>query len=241
MKKSQAKTFLIENLTELILIDILSALPFKEVVRLLSSNSSKLQCLFEQAWIQNHATDVAFKDLVKACTISENLKQACCNETILRNLNGVVDITNDVDVKSHLAICADIINKVPGVLHIHIHDYLGGTGSVILELFRDMSCLERVSYITWSSNTLHILSRALRMMPQLVFFFRPQTVNGHSVVFRPGLLNSRHIVDVINDVTAEVTGLDDVKLMEVKKQASLRERRCSWLPGCDYFETEWKM
>jgi len=197
------KVFPLGKLTELILVELMSALPFNDAVRLLGSKSPKLKRLFSQAWVQNRVTGVTFKNLVEICNLFEQSKQTCCSDIMLRKLNGVVVITHEINVKRDLAICLTLMNKMDGVLHIKIQNYSGVAGVDILNLFRNVANREKISYVTWPCSNLHLLSRALRLLPGLVWMLRPDT-GGGSVLFRPCLLNCRHIADVIIRVAGDV-------------------------------------
>ena len=83
-----ATTF--KDLSQLVLIDILSALPMRRVMFIMWLNNPRFRFLCSRPWVLKRMTGVSFPLAVKAYREGGNVRSSFSSDVVLRRLNGEV-------------------------------------------------------------------------------------------------------------------------------------------------------
>ena len=185
----------LEQLSDLVLVDIMAALPMWAAVRLAQLGHQRLQSMSCRPWVLRRMTDVNFPTVLKAYMAGGCIREIFCTNAVLRQLYGRIG-----DLPRRLARAfkrngmVDLVGKIPGYLHV--------------------SNLDRSFWYSLKKSPLHIRCRikyvtgfncedgSMIHFPNLVLVLFPSIRWNYNSVFRsichyrPALLNGRHIIEV---------------------------------------------
>ena len=184
----------LEQLSDLVLVEIMAALPMWAAVRLAQLGHQRLQAMSCRPWVLRRMSDVDFWAAVEAYQVDG--REAFCSLTVLKKLYGRVG-RRPYQVKGRFwerAILA-VISLVPGHIHCNVPD------RKFFKFLKEASVdiCHKIKYLT--SSTLPYCAVETRF-PNLVAFSSladcyPLTV---IAIYWPALLNQRHVIDVLKAV-----------------------------------------
>ena len=103
------------ELSSLVLVDILAALPMEDVVRMARLCHERLRQTFSLKWVTDRMTDVTLRAVVRAFQAGVDTAKTFCTDSIKKRLNGKVVITStDAEQPSFMNACVEIASKLPG-------------------------------------------------------------------------------------------------------------------------------
>ena len=80
----------LEQLTGLVLVDILAAVPMEQAIRLMRIGSPRLRKITSWSWITDRMTDVTFRAIVRARIVRGSVATTFCTPRICSRLHGRV-------------------------------------------------------------------------------------------------------------------------------------------------------
>ena len=212
------------NLSQLVQVEILAALPMKHVVRLARLGHESLRQNFSLKWVTDRMTDVTFGVIARTYEMGGSVAEAFTRDYILKRLSGKI-VIEDHGFKSKLNenTCAELLVKIKGRVHLHL-DY----GSVsnprrenqfnnFLQIFRLHTNIFYLTHIIGGNITYSFRSGFYDRVP-FDYQYEPRK-RLHRVYNKPALLNGRHIVDVIRTV-CEPADVDVAVLDRVRMKAT---------------------
>ena len=210
-----------DQLSSLVLVDILASLPMEHVVRLSSLGHGGLRRTSSSKWVTDRMTDVTFWKIYQAYWAGGDLWKFCTNSTIKR-LNGTVVIPNiDFNDFHRPFPYIQLIKQVPGTLHFcyGIDRCEGKEARIRCDWFeRAVVGIANLTYV--SAPPMIHLPYLINKAPSMVFAYNYSTDgNPHCVLYRPALLNGRHIIDVLRAVCGPAD-VDQAELDRMKTEAT---------------------
>ena len=204
-----------EQLTDLVLVDILAALPMSTAIRVAQLGNTRLRDISCRAWVTARVTGVDFPAAKRASLASGQIREAFYSTSVLKRLYGRVNVCIDDMAKKD---GYEVLGKIPGFLHFYLHypDILHPMQfdgllfhTFIQKFFRLLPSHieERVKYFTNEESDIFD-DKVISWIPSLVFehyqprecetaLFQPPDTEENSVYYRPTSLNGRHLVDVL--------------------------------------------
>ena len=206
------------ELSLLVLVDTLAALPMEYVVRFARLSNERLRQTCSLKWVTDRMTDVTFRTIVKAYEAGGDVGATFCTDSIMKKLKGRIMMSCcDFENAAYTEACLNIVERVPGRLRIITEGFAYGESEKQQRLRIFKSTLEALTNIKYLSNTLKgsaSLGLSFEACPGMVFDYEYDSDElRHSVFYRPSLLNGRHIVDVVR----VVCGLADVSEAELDR------------------------
>ena len=202
----------LEELSSLVLVDTLAALPREHVVRLAALGHERLRQLCSLKWVKERMTDDFFG-------------------VVMKKLNGKVSMVLDYHVnESKVYAALKLAKQATGVLHLWIrhrgslyNDEPGELERMIQKFIKSnkISNLKYVSQCLLRGYGINVIQN----FPEMVFDYQwillkdcPLTT-WNTVYYRPALLNGRHIVDVLRAVCGLVD-VSEAEMDRIKQQAN---------------------
>ena len=110
-----------DQLTDLVLFEVLAALPMQQVVRLMRVGSPRLQRLCSKKWVTDRMTEVDFRVACVAHQVGGTVRDTFTSPSVLKRMQGkiTVDIGYLRNITYFLA-CLDLAVKVPGKLLLNL-------------------------------------------------------------------------------------------------------------------------
>ena len=222
-----------EELTSLVLVDILAALPMAHVLRMARLGHERLRQTCSLKWVTDRMSDVIFGTIVKAHQVGGDAAATFCSKSLMKRLKGRVVITGyDCKQARFMDACVKLVKQVPGLLHL-CHMSPKTPTCLLLESCRTCKkfgvAMKKQNNLTYSSVTSdedfdYVL---IDESPALVFDYE-YTLDKeyHFVLYRPALLNGRHIIDILRAVCGP-TDVDEAELGRVRREATERARDVS--------------
>ena len=240
------------NLTSLVLVDTLAVLPMEHVVRMARLGHERLHQTCSLKWVTDRMTDVTFGTIVSAHLTGGDIAAAFCTKFLMRRLNGRVTITGyDCKHECFMEACVELVKQVPGILHLCQLFPKAVTCPSIgpcqrCENFE--AALAKQTNLTYSSVTYYgaLDNPLIGKSPSIVFeyeYSRSEVeVDGnvrhdYNVFYRPALLNSRHIVDLLRAVCGRAD-VSEAELNRVRREATRLAGDTSWMED-DEMEGVW--
>ena len=98
-----------EALSDLVLVEILAALPLRQALRMMRLAGPKLRQICSRPWVVRRTTDVEFPTVVEAYLAGGDVRAALCIDAVLRKLYGkivihVAELNNDFYQKACLTL-----------------------------------------------------------------------------------------------------------------------------------------
>ena len=109
-----------EKLTFLVITDILSSLPMKQLMRICLLGHEKLRNTCSLKWIQNRMTPVTFRDLVRAQQTGDEVADTFTPGLVIRRLKGRVGMNRvDFENAAYLDAWFEVCKGTNRKLHFH--------------------------------------------------------------------------------------------------------------------------
>jgi len=218
----------ITNLSDLVLTDLMSALPMEQLVRIMQLACPRLRKICSRKWVIDRMTDVNFDSVFEACSTGGEMKELFCTDHILKRLHGNITITvHELLFKVNRRIYRELINRVPGRIHLRLRWLLesssGSYVSTIVDFVMGLEIAENVFYFTHMYQYCDIDD--FEMFPNLVYTYWWIPIDGyHSVAFWMQFLNGRSIVDVTRAIS-KVEYTDEEQIKRAKLEETARQKR----------------
>ena len=195
-----------EQLTDLVLVEIVASLPMPHVLRFARLGHWRMQQSFFRPWVTKRMTAVCFKITLKAYQTDSSFITAFCSEAVLKRLHGKVVLEpKRLKEPSYYEAFTSLMSRVPGKLYLQIGDYtyLMGDLSQVREFFERTNRMNDVVYVRhiYSGQT----KKLIGFFPNVVLEYLHCYRNGRQeVLFRRVLLNGRHVISVLRAVTPNI-------------------------------------
>ena len=207
------------QLSDLVLVDILAALPMSAAVGLAQLGHQRLQPISCRPWVLRRMADVNFPAAVKAYQAGGRVREAFCSEAVLTRLYGRVDARPYEGTATLLREpIVNILSEMPG----YVHCKLSGHRFFFFLVKTPLKVRTKLRYITGTFDW--IATERLGMFPNLaVLYLRGHCFVKHrlydSLEYRPALLNARHAVDVLRAVCGPAV-VSEAELDRVRAEAT---------------------
>ena len=226
-----------EKLNQLVLVDILAALPMKHVVKMASLGHENLQHTCSLKWVKDRMTHVTFRALLRAHRTGGEVATAFSTSSVMKRLKGRVAISSDdLENTEYTDSCLELAKKVSGKLYLcskgRDRQVRYGTNSNIAEIRTSLNNLPKLTYVSHTFEKARYEFRhpslIIERFPEIVFEHRYcSDERRHSVYYRPALLNGRHIVDVLRAVCGP-GGNSEAVLPLFRREATERAKHLRW-------------
>ena len=236
-----------ERLSSLVLVDILAALPMKQVMRLVRLDHETLRHTGSLKWVKDRMTDVSFGEIIRAHTYKDYVAATFCTNPIMKRLNGRVVISvpdrfllRNREIMLHSAsgklyyttVNIELVKRVPGRLHISLESAIDREAtSFNVHYFK--AALREHTNITYISeiikrdeSTAWFIWTFHNLVFQYMCYFDG---NKHFMYYRPALLNGRHVIDVLRAVCGPAD-VSEAELTRIRREAT---------ENCKKFEQFW--
>ena len=231
----------LQQLSDLVLVDILAAVPMCAAVRLAQLGHQRLQAISCRPWVLKRMADVNFPAAVKAYQAGGRVREAFCSEAVLRRLYGRLDVLPyesrptfwskeylSVDILPYESrptllreAIVNIISEMPGPIHCKVSD---NNSLRFLEFDTPLNVRRKLQYITNTSYR-RIRGKFSRFPNLAVLYFNSCFTDDDWFKresfwqYRPALLNGRHPVDVLRAVCGPAV-VSEAELDRVRRQAT---------------------
>ena len=196
-------------LSQLVLVDILAALPMAHVVRVARLGHGRLRRTCSLKWVTDRMTDVNFEAAVSAHRAGAETRDVFCTESVLKRLHGRVTVSIDDLIKDtvYFDACVVLANKVFGRILLCIKGgQLGGQGLTYTIRYQNIEPFIRslhepkiVFFIIVGTSYIDNLY-VFKIFPNLIFHSM-SSIMSNSVAYNYRRLNGRNIVDVFRAVS----------------------------------------
>ena len=229
------------ELSSLVLVDTLAALPMEHVVRMARLGHERLRQTCSLTWVTDRMTDVTFRKIVRARLAGDDMRQIFCSDSVMKGARGKVGVSNVELRKPHFTkACVETAQKMIGRFHLCLE---GGIYDSI-ENFQCSKLLAALSQLCYTSQTVKRGTLTLLVMPKFpkVYFnyIHYPFEDKYLVLYRPELLNGRHVVDVLRAVCGPAD-VSEAELDRVRREATEKafsvEFRGKWWKGV--WQTQW--
>ena len=219
-----------EGLTDLVLIDILSALPMRQVLRVMRLGSPRLRQKCGLPWVTRRMANVSFDVVVEACVAEEDACEALCSHPVMKRLFGAVLLkVDDLEDETYKKVCIKQADRTPGNLHLYLK-YIQGRDKYeiatknVKHFMFTLEKPENILCITYAKWTLFSDSLTWPLFPNLLC--EQQLVPKEhgcrqGIKYRPALLNGRHIVDVVRAISTAAEA-DEARLEDIRTLATFK-------------------
>ena len=220
------------ELSSLVLVDTLAALPMEHVVRMARLGHERLRHACSLKWVTARMTDVTFGKIVRAHQTGGDIAAAFCTKSLMKRLMGKITIAeDDFSNASYLDAFVELANQVTGRLHCNIMNPRF-SHMVYYNRYRKFATdIAKQTNLTYCSINIHSIcsTKPMTKMSLTVVFDHESHNNGqyHIVYYRPALLNGHHIVDVVRAVLGPAV-VSEAELDRVRAEAT---RRVTDRPG----------
>ena len=217
------------ELSSLVLVDILAALPMEHVLRLARLDHERLRHTCSLKWVTDRMTGVSFETIVRANQEGGDVAASLVTDNTMRKLNGAVIMSkfgshNEISMNTFV----DLIKKVPGKLHLCLNidvDHDLEASDRCDNFMYDMIRLTNLHYVSVTIKSGWLAPFMMEEATEMVFDYQFDYFHRlHHVYYRPALLNSRHIVDVIRAVCGPADVIE-AELDRVRREATEEARK----------------
>ena len=211
------------QLSSLVLVDTLAALPMQHVVRMARLGHERMRQSCSLKWVTDRMTDVTFGAIVRTRLAGGYVAKTFCTNSIMKKTQGKVGITK-IDLRNphFMKLCVEVTQILPGKLHLRLEAPTIGT---IEDYHYDKFVV--ASRLSYNSQTIKQRERRVHLIAtfpeMLVDYFYYTDLNFHSIYYRPALLNGRHVVDVLRAVCGPLD-VSEAELDRVRKAATTYAR-----------------
>ena len=214
------------QLSSLVLVDILAALPMEHVVRIARLGHENLRHTSSLKWVKDRMTHVTFRALVRARQTGGDLAATFSTISVLKSFNGRMSLRyNDFENTEYIDCCMEIAKEATG----HLHLISKSSGRRVSDVARrnvekiETSLSTKLTYVSQTfKKATEIFVTEIERFPEIVFEYIYITENRrHHVYYRPALLNGRHVVDVLRAVCGPVV-VSEAELSCVRSKVTER-------------------
>ena len=233
-----------ENLTSLVLVDTLAALPMEHVVRMASLGHERLRHTASLKWVTDRMTDVTFETILRARQTGGHVEAAFCTQPLMKRLKGRVTLVEyDCTSAYHIDAYVKLAEQVPGSLCFNMSGttYSGKRrGCLCHELVTAMAMHTSPTYSSVTTKRSCNLDYVIDKVSTMLFEHEHGFVNQqHYICYRPALLNGRHIVDVLRAVCGPAD-VGEAELDRVRREATEKARNMEDKGWEGMWQTWWK-
>ena len=224
------------ELSSLVLVDILAALPMEHVVRMARLGHERLRQTCSLKWVKDRMTDVTFEEILRAYQLRGDIAAIFCLSSVMKRLNGEVKMRRiSFDNYDLIEDYIELVKQVPGKLHLRFEDVQVESEEADDQYERIESALGALPNLIYTSHTIARETNPIDVIqrcPGMVFDYCYRPDEGcHFVYYRPALLNGRYVVDVLRTVC----GPADVSEAELDR---VRGEAMEWSEDLEYLD-EW--
>ena len=215
------------ELSSLVLVDILAALPMERVVKIASLGHERLRQTCSLKWVKDRMTNVTFEEAFRAYQLRDKLADSFCAGSVLKRFNGKVKIPR-LQFKNFASIreyAFEFAKEVTGRLHLCTQGALIDSAEACSQnklLQCKLGTLPKLIYSSHTCKKDDVVTSVMCDCPEMVFEYNCYPETGyHSVLYRPALLNGRHIVDVLRAVCGSAD-VSEAELERVRRKTTKR-------------------
>ena len=213
-----------EQLSSLVLVDILGALPMEHVLRISRLGHERLRHTASLKWVTNRMTHVDFGTIVKASELGGDVANTFCTDSILKSLKGKIPIAKvNFTTRIFTSFYFNLVEQVPGFVHFcFTNDFFALSKEDIRKSISSVAyCnLKNLSYISLTKKVLEFKTHMICSSQTMRFEYQYMTEDKrHFVRYRPALMNGRHIVDVLRAVCGPAD-VSEAELNRVRRSAT---------------------
>ena len=209
------------ELSSLVLVDILAALPMEHVVRMARLGHERLRHTCSLEWVKDRMTDVTFEEIFRAYQLRDHQPDTFCGDSVIKKLNGEIKLPRlDHENVDHIDTYVEIAKKCTGRLHLRVESNVRFDIKKRIEI---ASALDTLPGLICASQTIKrrqglfpLTDRGLQMVFYYCYYLDDRRSN---VYYRPALLNGRHIVDVLRAVCGPAD-VSEAELDRVRRKAT---------------------
>ena len=215
------------DLSSLVLVDTLAALPMESVVRMARLGHERLRQTCSLKWVTDRMTHVTFEEVLRAYQLKSDMAAIFYASSILKRLNGEVKIQRiHFRNADHFDNNVELAKQVIGRLHLHFEDVLfeSDQPSDKREKFRSaLGVLPSLVYASQAFTAGPAPGDLIQKCPEMVFdyYYHPGDRRSRFVYYRPALLNGRHVVDVLR-VVCGPADVSEAELAHARREATER-------------------
>ena len=193
-----------EALSQLVLVDILAALPMEHVVRVARLGHQRLRQTCSLKWVTDRMSDVSFEKAVHTHQTAPEMRPVFCTDSIVKRLRGRVVIRVDLlKLKAYRDACVELANKVVGKWLLFMTDPKTSPhrerSENLSSFIESLKSRNNIIYTVLSCYSIYNIG-ARTNLPCLIFEYSYDNLNDEMAIYRPSRLNERHIIDVIRAV-----------------------------------------
>ena len=221
------------ELSSLVLVDILAALSMEHALRMARLGHERLRHICSLKWVKDRMTDVNFEEVFRVHKLKGDTAATFCASSVMKRLNGELKISRiKFDNTGHIDDYVEMAEKVTGRLHLCSEGVVLGSVEACNERTRFTSALGALPNLIYASHTVERGTFALFVImkcPGLVFDYCYRVdERSHAVLYRPALLNGRHVVDVLRTVCGPAD-ISEAELDRVRRKATEGAKNQAWL------------
>ena len=233
------------ELSSLVLVDILAALPMENVVRMACLGHERLRQTASLRWVTDRMTHVEFEAVVKTSEMERDVTKTFCADSVMKRLKGKISVGRHFLKKTNfMKIYVDLAKQVPGRLFFSWKTNHTRSSEVYKQVVSSMNAMSKVPNVTFASQVgkrRYYENYMIWRSPSMIFEYRYTSDHQkHEVYYRSALLNGRHIVDVLRAVCGPAD-VSEAELDRVRREATERSSEipcvCGKLHGM--WETSW--
>ena len=213
-----------EHLSALVITDILSALPFRQNVRLCKIGSPIIKIISSRTWVLNRVSNVMFCDVMAAPSIGGNFWNAVFSDKFLRRLNGMVYVDEEcLSNKNKMKIFLKIIKRVPGYISLTLGPGIPERRFLtIQELVKKVAHFrEKVLYVQSWSNDQCLFKVCSNLLYYLTLTVDQNTETIAQIEYRQTY--ARHIIDIAKHMSWNTGAFrhQDIEQLKLKTNSFL--------------------
>ena len=210
----------LEGLSELVLVEVLAALPLEQLVRVVRLGSPRLHRTGTKQWVLNRTSDVTFHAMVVAHQAGPIVREVFCSNKLLRRLYGRIEIDPEHLLETdYFETCLHLAKTVPGDLYLFVPRQRGPDHVGRVENFiHRVEVTQTLKYVIMPKVFAWMKTDYFSKFPNMVALYRQGWSKSHMFIFRPSLLNGRHVMDVLQAVCgrdvnwAHISTMKEIKL-----------------------------
>ena len=221
------------------LVDILAALPMEHVLRKARLGHDNLRRGCSLKWVTDRMTDVHFRAVVKAHQVGGDVAAAFSSYSVKKRLKGKIVMSRHIfETTGLMDAYVNILKEVPGKIVVCAEGFDYNNFETVNQADMSARALSSLTNLTYFSTTFDGASLSMILYcPWLVFVYK-RVIGQHShfVVYRPALLNGRHIVDVVSAVCGPAD-VSEAELERARREATKAAGEDEW---SEVWSTNWR-
>ena len=212
------------QLSSLVLVDILAALPMEHVVRMARLGHERLRHTCSLKWVKDRMTGVTFEAVLRSYELGGHIADTFCVKPVTKRLKGDMKLSSiDLGNARHCDAYVSSAKQIEGNLHLRVEDVLISDYKKV-QLEYALCTLPKLIYTSQIYESAVGCFSLIRECPGLVFQYHYASYeSGHHVYYRPAKLNRRHILDVLRAVCGPAD-VSEAELDRMRRYATDRAR-----------------